>query len=482
MISLESNVDKIIVMANIFVWIIGLFIIYIFYIQQNRYNKKEKEYICKLEELAHYDSLTSLPNRTMFFNYLDKAIEMASRDNKKFVVMFLDLDNFKLINDTHGHPIGDMLLVKIANRVNNLKREYDIFSRIGGDEFLLLLYEENISNIATFAQRVLDVFNYPFELENKQIHISSSMGISFYPKDGNSSKELFQNSDVAMNKAKALGKNNFQFFKQELNDNIKRQLHMGELLRDALTNHEFVLHYQPKIDVKTNETIGLEALIRWERPDFGLVMPSEFIWVAEENGFIKELGSWVIEKVARQIKKWRAKGYKDVLVSINVSAKQFNQKSFLDFIETSCTKKGVGSCIELELTESLLMHDVDKMQEKLMSLKELGIKLSIDDFGTGYSSLSYLKRFPVQTIKIDKSFIDDIVTDSNDLAISESIIALANAMSMDVVAEGVETKDQLDILTKIGCKVVQGYYFSKPLSAQEVEKFLVCDIAKTKTI
>jgi len=456
---------------HLIIWIIGLLVIAYLFRQREKFLKEQLEYTNRLKELAHYDSLTSLPNRAMFFDYLEKSINMSKRDEKKFAVMFLDLDNFKIINDSHGHHVGDKLLKNVSERMNVLKREYDIFARIGGDEFLFLIFDESASNIAHFAQRLVNAFELPFKIDENVFHISGSVGISLYPKDGETSKELLQNADSAMYKAKDLGKNNYQFFTKELNENIKLQMKTSEELRKALKNDEFVLYYQPKIDSRTDEMVGMEALIRWNRPGIGLVMPSEFVWIAEESGFINDIGTWVLKEASRQTVDWKERGFSNITVSVNVSANQFKQRNFIEIVEQSCLNAQKQSCIEIELTESLLMDHADEILEKLLKLQELNIKIAIDDFGTGYSSLSYLKRFPVQTIKIDKSFVDDITINQSDLAISQSIIALAKAMNMSVVAEGVETKEQIKILSEIGCNIVQGYYYSKPISAKEVEKF-----------
>lgn len=442
----------------------------------------EKKLIEKrLERMAYFDDLTGLPNRTLFYDHLNKLLAQAKRDNRILAVLFLDLDRFKVVNDTLGHNVGDFLLKTVAKRIKKDIRDADIIARLGGDEFAIILANINKhQNAANVAQRVINCFEKPFHFEkNYEYTIGVSIGITVYPFDGGDVDTLVKNADTAMYHAKGNGRNTYQFYNIDMNTLALRQFTIENKLRDAIKRDEFLLHYQPLVDAKTKKIIGTEALIRWQSLNYEMISPDKFIPVAEETGLIIPIGEWVLRTACRQGKAWQKAGFPPLPVSINISARQFNQQNLIDTVYQILHETGFDPhLLEIELTESTLMHNEESILMKLKMLTEKGIKLSIDDFGTGYSSIGYLKRLPIYKLKIDKSFVNDIMTDSNDRAISEAIITMAHRLQIKVIAEGVETEEQLKILHSLGCDEVQGYLFYKPLPAEELTDILSRELIK----
>ncbi len=420
-----------------------------------------------LRYLANYDALTKLPNRTLFRDRLEHAMAHARRHHHLVVLMFLDVDRFKAINDSLGHLVGDQLLQAVAERLRSCAREGDTVARLGGDEFTIVM--EGVSETVdadTAAKKVVEAMSKSFVLEGHDVYVTASIGVTIYPSDSDDIDSLIRNADTAMYRAKRAGRNNYQFYTEDMNTRAIENLLLQSNLRQALERKEFLLYYQPQIDLKTGDMIGMEALIRWQHPELGLLSPKQFISIAEETGLIIPIGEWVLRKVCHQIKKWEADGLPPYRVSVNLSACQFRQKNLVEKITSIVTDAAVDpKFIELELTEGILVDDEETAISVLHQLNKMGMRISIDDFGTGYSSLSYLKRFPLNTLKIDKSFIRDISSDPDGAAITEAIIALGHSLRLKVIAEGVESKEQLMFLTPRGCDEVQGFYFSEPLPA-----------------
>ncbi len=434
----------------------------------------------RIREMAYFDHLTKLPNRAYFKSQLETAIAYAKRKNQMLAVMFMDLDHFKRINDTLGHTMGDDLLQQVARRLTQCVRGEDVVAsltkmpkeeignsvaRLGGDEFTLLISDVvSPYNAGKVARRVIDGFTEPFRLGIHQVQVSPSLGISFYPFDGEDVDSLLMTADTAMYHAKEQGRNNFQFYSKSMNAAAFEKLSLESSLRKALERNEFVLFYQPQIEAHTRKIVGMEALIRWNHPEMGLVAPSHFIPLAEETGLIVPIGEWVLNTACRQNKIWQSAGFPLIRVAVNISSPHFRQDRLLE--ATSLALNGSqldSSYLELEVTESLLMQNIEATIVVLEKLKNMGIKLSIDDFGTGYSSLNYLQRFPIDSLKIDRSFVKDLATNPDDSAITRAIIAMAHSLNLSVVAEGVETEKQLELLMAQGCKEMQGYLFSQPV-------------------
>ena len=429
----------------------------------------------KISKMAYYDNVTELPNRVLFKERADFAISHASIDNSSLAIIYLDLDQFKFINDTLGHSSGDELLKRVAKRLKvNIPKEAFV-SRMGGDEFNILIpFIDNQKEITYIANDVLDVFQVPFIFENKEYFITASIGISTYPLDGQDFESLMKNADMAMYRAKENGRNNYQFYTNTLNIVAHERLDMERSLRKAIDKNEFVLFYQPKVDIKTGKISGSEALIRWIHPKEGLIPPFKFIPLAEETGLIVPIGEWVLKTALEQNKKWINIGYADLTVAVNISVKQFQQNNFIDIIEDILKETEYNpELLELEITESILMQDTNRNIEILNKLKKMGIKISLDDFGTGYTSLSYIRKFAANILKIDKIFIDEITNNETDTAITIAIMNMANSLNLKVVAEGVETKEQLNFLRNQNCNEIQGYYFSRPVPSIEFEKMLI---------
>ncbi|MFT7560201.1 MAG: diguanylate cyclase (GGDEF)-like protein/PAS domain S-box-containing protein [Flavobacteriales bacterium] len=427
----------------------------------------------KIYNLAHYDLVTRLPNRALFREKTEIELERAKREKSLMAILFIDLDHFKLINDTSGHPAGDQLLQHAGSRFSSVIRREDVISRFGGDEFTVLLpHIEDSEDAGLVAKKILSCLSEPFVLSgNMEIIISASVGVSIYPENGDSVESLLKNADSAMYQAKARGRNCMKFFSNEMNRRTEERLELERELRHAIENGDFTLNYQPKVRVDTGEIVGVEALIRWTHKTLGNIPPDVFIPVAESSGLIVGIGEWVLITACKQQVKWVELGYENITISVNLSARQFRQKNLIDIIVLAITQTGINAKnLELELTESLMMDDVEASIKTLESIHELGVSLAIDDFGTGYSSMAYLKRFPIDKLKIDRTFVKDLPSDTDDTAIVEATIALAHALNLGVVAEGVETLDQLELLKKLNCEEVQGYYFSKPLDAEAVQK------------
>lgn len=425
--------------------------------------------------LAHYDIVTGLHNRASFQELLEKAIIHAQRNKEQLALLYLDLDNFKHINDASGHAAGDMLLKHIATRMTDLMREEDIIARLGGDEFVILLSNINTSqNAARIAGKVLSELANPILLDNIEVVVTGSIGISTYPADGTDTASLLKNADVAMYRAKKNGRNNFQFFTSEMNAQAEERLILESDMRKALEKHEFVLHYQPQADLQSGEIIACEALIRWQHPDRGLIPPNVFIPVAEDSGLINPLFDWIIHTACKQHQLWRQSNLPAMRIAVNMSARQFtNQKLLLSTVKKAIEDSAIDpQYLELEITESIIMDNIDVTINTLQALRDMGIKLSIDDFGTGYSSMAYLKRLPLDKLKIDQSFVCDITTDPDDAIIVQTTIALGHNLHLDVIAEGVETQQQLQFLKDNGCDEIQGYYFSRPVAADELAELM----------
>lgn len=433
-----------------------------------------KRYESELEFQTNRDALTGLANRSLLRDRLSQAISYAHRYNHPIWIAFVDLDRFKFVNDTLGHQAGDILLKAIAERLQLAVRDTDTVSRMGGDEFVLILPERIDSGLSTgIIQRIMDGIAQPLTIEGHEFFISSSVGVAVYPTDGATPEELIKHADIAMYRAKETGRNNFQFYTSAMNERALERLRIEGDLRNALEREEFILHYQPQVDLRTGKIVGVEALIRWEHPELGMIPPMRFIGLAEETGLIVPIGAWVIRTACMQNKAWQASGLGYLRMSVNLSSRQFAQQDLLESIALALQEAELApEYLEIELTESLVMADVDHAIGILRELKALGVKLSIDDFGTGYSSLSYLKRFPIDVLKIDRSFVNDITTDPDDAAIVASIISLAHSLRLTVIAEGVETEAQLAYLQQHDCDQIQGYFFSRPVTAQALESML----------
>jgi diguanylate cyclase (GGDEF)-like protein/PAS domain S-box-containing protein len=433
----------------------------------------------ELEHQANHDTLTGLPNRNLLKDRLAQAIAYAQRYQRALTVVFIDLDNFKLVNDSLGHQAGDQLLKTVSSRLQSCVRVSDTVARLGGDEFVLLLCDHPVeagvesAPLGVTLQRILDEIALPYQIGPHEFFLSCSIGYTLLPEDGDTADLLLKNADMAMYRAKELGRNNFQPFVPELNEKVARRLALEGDLRRALDNGEFFLCYQPQVDTSTRGIVGMETLIRWQHPQRGLISPVQFIPLAEETGLIVAIGAWVLRTACAQAKAWQDSGLPPVRLSVNLSARQFIQRDLIASIRQTLEDTGLSAeYLELELTESLIMHNADLFISTLRELRDIGIELAIDDFGTGYSSLSYLQRFPINRLKIDQSFVRDLVGNADSGAISVAIIRLGHSLGLKVIAEGVETIEQLDFLHASGCNEIQGYYFSKPLPAEEMRLFL----------
>ncbi len=429
----------------------------------------------RIQHLAYHDNLTGLPNRGLLQDRLARSIARAERAGRKVAVLFIDLDNFKNINDTLGHDVGDELLRQVSRRLSECVRLEDTIARQGGDEFIVLL--DNLDdgrNASVVAQKILNSLRQPLTLGGTEQHVSGSVGIALYPEDGRDAQTLMKNADTAMFHGKSLGKNTYQYFTAQMNIAVKRRMTLESALRRAVIQKNFVLHYQPQIDLQTGEIVAVEALVRWKTEDSGTVMPGDFIGLAEETGLINEIGEWVLREGCRQAREWQDMGLsKERRMAINLSARQFSDKGFLDMVNRVLADTGLApQCLELEITESQVMRQTEGMIQLLNKLSEMGVQLAIDDFGTGYSSLSYLKRLPIEKLKIDQSFVRDITVDPNDTAIVVAIINMAKSLELQTIAEGVETAGQLALLKAKGCQVGQGFFFSTPLMPQELYPLL----------
>ncbi len=436
------------------------------------YECKEAEK--RIIKMTTHDALTGLPNRHLLQDRIEQALVHDIRSHKQMAILFIGLDHFKTINDSLGHDIGDLLLKAVGERLLTCVRNEDTVARHRSDEFIVVLNTIATSlDAAKVAQKILDSLILPYHIQKNQLHISGSIGISVFPNDGRNADTLLKNSDIAMYHAKENGRNNYQFFTDELNKSAHEKHFLGLDLRHALERNELVLYYQPVMDMPGNHLHSVEALLRWRHPEHKLVAPDKFINLAEETGLIIPIGEWVLRTVCNQIRTWQDQGYNPPRVAINLSARQFRDNALTKNISRILNETGVeAKYITLEITESMLINNIEQVVETLNCLSEMGIHISIDDFGTGYSSLSYLKRFPIHTLKIDRSFVRDIVTDKNDHTIVAAIIAMAHSLEIEVIAEGIETEEQLNLLIAQKCNHYQGYYFSKPVPVSEIESTL----------
>jgi len=435
----------------------------------------------KIRYQAMHDLLTGLPNRTLFNEQLSVSLTQACNSQSMLAVMFLDLDRFNTINDTLGHAVGDRLLQEVAKRLSSCLRQNDILARWGGDEFTLLVSQTNSADeVAKIAQRILNVLKPAFNLEgysqacrSTSLHISTSIGITLYPQDGENAETLLRNSAAALHRAKQQGRNNFQFYTAAMNSQACELLVLENELHHALQRREFVVYYQPQVNTTTGEITGMEALVRWQHPKFGLVAPDKFIPLAEETGLIVPIGEWVLKTACAQNKAWQDAGLPPLRVAVNLSVRQFQQPLLLNIVSQTLQETGLSpQFLDLEITETIAMHNVELTKAILSELHQMGVYLSIDDFGTGYCSLGYLKQFPLHTLKIDKSFVRDLATDPQNAGIINAIMMLGRGFNLRVIAEGVETEAEKDCLLSFQCEEMQGYLSSPPLPAEEATKLL----------
>ena len=422
----------------------------------------------RVVHMAHHDALTGLPNRTLLADRVGQAIARAHRSGGKLAVLFLDLDRFKNVNDSFGHAVGDMLLTAVAARLTASRRDEDTVARLGGDEFIISIPDvADAAEAESVAARILADLAKPFTISGHQLHADGSIGIALYPRDGDTAETLMRNADTAMYHAKESGRANYQFFSAQMTERVSRRLSTETNLRRALERGEFSVHYQPLMNLTTGRIDGAEALLRWPQQDQRLVSPVEFIPIAEDTGLIVPLGEWVLLEACAQAQAWQAL-HPGLRIAVNLSARQFRQKNLIGMIEQALGESRLAPrCLKLELTEGMLMHNVEEATHILVRLDEMGVRLAIDDFGTGYSSLSYLKRFPIHTLKIDRSFVRDISTDPDDAAIVTAIVAMARSLNLHVTAEGVETEEQASFLRSLACDLAQGFHFGRPMSAAD---------------
>ncbi len=435
---------------------------------------EQLEHARRIEHLAYHDGLTQLPNRSMFSKVLTQSIRHNKRYNRQVAVLFLDLDRFKHINDTLGHDAGDQLLQGVATRLKSCLRDSDTVARLGGDEFVVLLPEfDGAEQVATVAQKILAAIARPFVLIGQEFRVTASLGISIYPQDGLDEQTLTKNADIAMYQAKEDGKNNFRFYSEALNVDSLERLALESGLRHALERNQFQLLYQTRQDIRSGNITGMEALLRWQHPDLGTVAPMQFVPVAEETGLILPIGYWVLRTACLQNVAWQDQGLPHLCMAVNLSPRQFHDERLaLELAQIFADTGMDANLLELEISESLLMGDVEKTLRILAQLKAIGIRVAIDDFGTGYASLATLKRFPIDTIKIDRSFIRDSAHVADDKDLTEAIVAMGRTLSLTVVAQGVETKEQADFVRRNACDEIQGYYFNRPLPAEQIAELL----------
>ena len=426
-----------------------------------------------LRHVANHDSLTNLPNRNLFTHTLQQALARNIRYRRGLTILFIDVDRFKVVNDTLGHSAGDKLLIEFASRLKNCLRECDIVARLGGDEFAVMVENYNhLDHIVTVVEKILASSAQAFQINGKEFKTTASIGIAVAPDDGSDVETLLKNADIAMYRAKVDG-NNYQFYSPQMNADSLKRFTMESALRHAVENKEMFLHYQPKLNLQTGLISGVEALLRWQHPQWDLVPPSDFISLAEESGLIIEIGTWVLHEACRQAASWKKQGPQPLRVSVNLSARQLRDEKLLLNINSALESSGLpAELLEIEITESMVMHDVQQAILVLQNLKQLGVHISIDDFGTGYSSLGYLRQLPVDSVKIDRTFIKDIPHEADDMAVTTGIIGLAHSLRLQVVAEGIETAEQMDFLKANGCDEIQGYFFSLPLPAADLMPLL----------
>lgn len=427
----------------------------------------------QLKYLAHYDILTGLPNRMLLYDRLEQAVARAKRMKQILAVFFLDLNRFKVINDTLGHSVGDQLLIQVAKKLRYSLPECDTVARLGGDEFMILLTDISDSRgVTTVAQKIIECFNKAFVCEGHELFVSGSIGIGLYPDDGNNIEALIKNADTAMYRAKET-KNHYQFYTTEIDENNSMKMNMEGFLRKALKKSEMLIYYQPQVEILSRKIVGLEALLRWQHPKKGLLLPADFIPLAEETGQILPIGEWVLRNVCQQMVLWRENGYPLIKVSVNLSPYQLLDNGFISILADTIRFSGIDPrYLSLEITENISMNNIEYILRKIEEIKELGVSISIDDFGTGYSSLSYLKKYHPDTLKIDQSFIRNMQLDKHKAAIVKAIVDLALGLDLTVIAEGVESEEELEMLKELRCNIIQGYLIAKPLPIIEIEKLL----------
>jgi diguanylate cyclase (GGDEF)-like protein len=440
-----------------------------------QYSIERKRYQEQIEHQANYDGLTGLPNRNLLLDRLQQAV-FAQRQVRSIAVVFIDLDHFKFINDSLGHNAGDKLLQQMAERLRSVVRDGDTVSRLGGDEFILILNDQPNEEVMFRAmQRIINKVSEPVNIDGRELVVTCSAGVSLHPQDGPDIETLLKNADAAMYRAKEHGRNNFQFYTAEMNRLVNERLALESSLRRALERNELLLHYQPKLNLESGAIVGVEALVRWQHPEWGLMSPDRFIPLAEETGLIVQIGEWVLRTACAQNRTWQDAGLPPVTVSVNLSARQFRQEGLVNMVSTILSDTGLrADYLEMELTESIVMHNAEAAIAILKGLKELGVQLSVDDFGTGYSSLSYLKNLPIGILKIDRAFVRDISADAGrgDGLLAQAIISLGHSLKLKVIAEGVENEAQLKFLKAHRCDEAQGFYFSHPVPPAECEKLL----------
>jgi len=435
-------------------------------------NEQSRE---RITHLAYHDALTRLPNQSLFKDRLKQAIALSSRSNQIQAVLLVNVDRFKTINDSLGYTAGDQMLKAIAQRLTSCVRESDTVARFGADEFAVLLMQlGRTQDAANTAKAIKQAVEQAFLIDGRELFITSSIGISVYPQDGRDTATLLKNAGVALQRAKEKGRGDYEFYASGNTSQALKQLLLESQMRPGLERGEFVVEYQPQVDVKTFQLVGMEALVRWNHPALGMLQPSDFIQLAEDTGMITQIGDWVLRTAFAQNKLWLDSGFSPMRLAVNVSARQFQQSAFIGTICDLLKETNLDpALLELELTEASIMKEPEKAIDKLNKLRDLGIKIAIDDFGTGYSSLSYLKRFPIDTLKIDRTFVSDVSTNEDDAAIAKAIVMMGHALDMSVIAEGVETPQQLEYLTSLGCDAIQGYLFSPPLSTQSFTELLM---------
>lgn len=435
---------------------------------------KHEEIKEQIEHLAYYDYLTGLPNKLLFSKQLDHIIHLADRTEKNIAIMFLDLDGFKMINDAMGHLVGDQLLIEVSSRLKQLIRKSDFIARFGGDEFVIIIENvEDTDSIDIISQKVLQCFGEPFELNNTEYFVTTSIGIAVYPIDGNDAETLIKNADAAMYNAKGRGKNQHSFSHPDLSLKLEETMKLSNQLYRAIERNELEIYYQPQIDIRSKEVIGLEALLRWNHPELGIISPLRFIPIAETTGQIVQIGEWVLRKACQQNKAWQKAGFAKIHIAVNLSIRQFQNNDILKQVSDVLLETGLEpEYLELEITESISMREKGYVVGILNDLKDLGVKIAIDDFGTEYSALNYLRHLPINRLKIARQFVQGIDIGNNDEALVKTIISLAKNMGLKVIAEGVETKAQLESLDGLFCDEVQGFYYYKPMPLHETEKML----------
>ncbi len=429
----------------------------------------------KMRHIAYHDALTGLPNRVLFMDRIDQAITRAQREDGYFALLYIDIDHFKIVNDSMGHAAGDELLNVISQRLRNVLRKSDTISRLGGDEFTVIVEDlHEVEMVTKVANNILEALENPVTIYEKKVHVGGSIGIALYPQDGETFGALLKNADTAMYKAKESGRQTFQFYAQEMSHKAMHRMEMENQLRRAIKENEFVVYYQPKVNLESGCCTGVEALLRWQHPEFGLIAPDEFIQLAEETGLITQLDEWVMKESCAKFKSWLASGLELDNLSVNVSAKHFRGGGLPEYCKNIIEESGIQPLnIEIELTESALVDNNEKAKSILLELKQLGVKIALDDFGTGYASMSYLKEFPFDTVKLDRSFVQGIPENNENTAIVKAMIQLAKALKLQMVAEGVETDQQMDYLQLNDCQYAQGYLWSKPVSADVLERKLL---------